>query len=60
VYNKFAVSGHIGGKDSSQDSGYGGPALKALVEMAGFGKTSCVEGQNSVQKVFDMDVVKAS
>ena len=53
VYNKFAVSGHIGGKDSSEDSGYGGPAVKALVEMAGFGKTSCVKGQESIQKVFD-------
>lgn len=54
VYNKFAVSGHIGGKDSSESSGYGGPAVKALVEMAGFGKTSCVEGKaSSIQKVFD-------
>jgi len=35
IYNKFALSGHIGGKDAS--SGYGGPAINALVSLAGFG-----------------------
>jgi len=34
VYDGFAESGHAGGKDA--DSGYGGPAVKALMEMADF------------------------
>lgn len=35
IYNKFAIEGHIGGKDAS--SGYGGPAVKSLLSMADFG-----------------------
>jgi len=35
IYNKFALSGHIGGNDAS--SGYGGPAVNALVALAKFG-----------------------
>ena len=35
IYDNFALSGHVGGKDAS--SGYGGPAVNALVSMAGFG-----------------------
>ena len=34
VYDGFAVKGHIGGKDAS--SGYGGPAVRALITMAMF------------------------
>lgn len=34
VYDQFAVSGHAGGKDAS--SGYGGPAVAALMSMAAF------------------------
>ena len=34
VYDKFATQGHVGGKDA--DSGYGGPAVSALLEMADF------------------------
>jgi SAM-dependent methyltransferase len=36
IYDNFALSGHVGGKDAS--SGYGGPAVNALVSMADFGK----------------------
>ena len=32
VYDKFAETGHAGGKDAS--SGYGGPAIQALLVMA--------------------------
>lgn len=35
VYDTFAETGHAGGKDAS--SGYGGPAVSALLEMADFG-----------------------
>ena len=34
VYDGFALKGHIGGKDAS--SGYGGPAIAALLSMAAF------------------------
>jgi SAM-dependent methyltransferase len=34
VYDHFAMVGHAGGKDAS--SGYGGPAVKALIKMADF------------------------
>lgn len=34
VYDGFATKGHIGGKDAS--SGYGGPAVQALLTMAAF------------------------
>lgn len=34
VYDRFAKVGHAGGKDAS--SGYGGPAVKALLSMASF------------------------
>ena len=40
VYNKFAVEGHAGGKDA--DSGYGGPAITALIEMADFESANVV------------------
>ena len=35
VYNKFALSGHIAGRDAS--SGYGGPAVRSLMALADFG-----------------------
>ena len=34
VYDGFAVKGHAGGRDAS--SGYGGPAVQALLAMAAF------------------------
>ena len=34
VYDGFAVKGHAGGRDAS--SGYGGPAVAALLAMAAF------------------------
>ena len=34
VYDQFAEEGHTGGKDA--DSGYGGPAVSALLQMADF------------------------
>ena len=37
VYDGFATKGHIGGKDAS--SGYGGPAIRALLTMAAFSET---------------------
>ena len=40
VYDKFAVKGHIGGKDAS--SGYGGPAVTALLGMAAFSSARTV------------------
>jgi len=40
VYDGFAVKGHIGGKDAS--SGYGGPAVQALLAMAAFAEAKSV------------------
>lgn len=40
VYEGFAAKGHIGGKDAS--SGYGGPAVSALLQMAAFSQASNV------------------
>ena len=40
VYDRFAEKGHIGGKDSS--SGYGGPAVQAMLMMAAFSEAKCV------------------
>lgn len=40
VYDGFAAKGHIGGNDAS--SGYGGPAVAALLTMAAFADASCV------------------
>ena len=40
VYDGFALKGHIGGKDAS--SGYGGPAVQALLAMAAFSDASSV------------------
>jgi len=40
VYDNFAIVGHVGGKDAS--SGYGGPAIKALIQMAHFEKATNV------------------
>ena len=37
VYDGFALKGHIGGRDAS--SGYGGPAITALLSMAAFADT---------------------
>ena len=34
VYDRFAVTGYVGGKDAS--SGYGGPAVAAMLRMADF------------------------
>jgi len=48
IYNKFALSGHIGGKDAS--SGYGGPAIKALLSLATFAK--CDEKANEVDDIY--------
>ena len=40
VYDGFAVQGHIGGKDA--ESGYGGPAIQALLTMAAFSAATSV------------------
>lgn len=40
VYDRFAEKGHIGGKDSS--SGYGGPAVQAILTMAAFSHATSV------------------
>lgn len=40
VYDGFARKGHIGGKDTS--TGYGGPAVQALLTMALFGDAKTV------------------
>jgi len=40
VYDNFAVTGHAGGRDAS--SGYGGPAVKALLTMAAFSQAKTV------------------
>lgn len=40
VYDGFATKGHIGGKDAS--SGYGGPAVTALLAMAAFSEANTV------------------
>ena len=40
VYDGFATKGHIGGKDAS--SGYGGPAIRALLTMAAFSEANTV------------------
>lgn len=40
VYDCFAETGHAWGKDA--DSGYGGPAVNALLEMAEFDKANSV------------------
>ena len=40
VYDGFATKGHIGGKDAS--SGYGGPAVTALLAMAAFTEATSV------------------
>ena len=40
VYDEFAVGGHVGGKDAS--SGYGGPAVSALLSMAAFANATTV------------------
>ena len=40
VYDDFALKGHLGGKDAS--SGYGGPAVQALLELAALANASTV------------------
>ena len=40
MYDEFAVKGHTGGRDAS--SGYGGPAIQALLTMAAFSDASNV------------------
>eukprot|EP00929_Paragymnodinium_shiwhaense_P069447 TRINITY_DN35016_c0_g1_i1.p1 TRINITY_DN35016_c0_g1~~TRINITY_DN35016_c0_g1_i1.p1 ORF type:complete len:292 (-),score=48.00 TRINITY_DN35016_c0_g1_i1:250-1125(-) len=40
VYDNFARTGHKGGKDA--DSGYGGPAVRALLSMAHFAEAKTV------------------
>ena len=40
VYDRFAEKGHIGGKDAS--SGYGGPAVRALLTFAAFSDAKTV------------------
>lgn len=40
MYDGFAIRGHIGGKDAS--TGYGGPAVQALLAMAAFGEAQTV------------------
>ena len=40
VYDGFAVKGHAGGRDAS--SGYGGPAVQALLAMAAFAEARSV------------------
>ena len=40
VYDGFAVTGHVGGKDAS--SGYGGPAVAALLRLAAFASATSV------------------
>ena len=41
VYDGFAVKGHAGGRDAS--SGYGGPAVQALLAMAAFADARSVD-----------------
>ena len=40
VYDGFAVKGHAGGRDAS--SGYGGPAVRALLTLAAFAEAKSV------------------
>ena len=40
VYDGFAVKGHAGGRDAS--SGYGGPAVQALLTLAAFAEAKSV------------------
>ena len=62
MYDGFAVKGHAGGRDAS--SGYGGPAVAALLAMAAFadarrGSIETVTGLPSFAELCSVRVVIA-